>query len=63
MRILDISVKETSVCIVDEAGKICREIKIIARPEDLLQLMHDTAWNLEGAVASCVEVRMAGSPV
>jgi transposase len=25
---LDISVKETSVCIVDETGKIAREVKV-----------------------------------
>jgi hypothetical protein len=25
---LDVSVKETSLCIVDEAGKICREVKV-----------------------------------
>ena len=25
---LDVLVKETSICIVDEAGRICREMKI-----------------------------------
>ncbi|PND18574.1 hypothetical protein CN934_27365 [Ensifer sp. MMN_5] len=25
---LDVSVKETAVCIVDETGKICRETKV-----------------------------------
>ena len=33
---LDVSVKETSVCIVDEAGKICREVKVASHPEDLV---------------------------
>jgi transposase len=33
---LDVSVKETSICIVDETGKICRELKVPSHPEDLL---------------------------
>jgi hypothetical protein len=33
---LDVSVKETSLCIVDEAGRICREMKVVSHPEDLL---------------------------
>jgi len=44
---LDVSVKETSVCIVDETGAICREIKVVSHPEDLLQLLQDPAWHLE----------------
>ena len=27
---LDVSVKETSVCIVDETGKIVREVKVVS---------------------------------
>ena len=30
---LDVSVKETSICIVDEAGRICREMKVVSHPE------------------------------
>ena len=30
---LDVSVKETSVCIVDEMGKIVREVKVASEPE------------------------------
>jgi predicted NBD/HSP70 family sugar kinase len=33
---LDVSVKETSVCIVDETGIICRETKVPTHPEDLV---------------------------
>jgi hypothetical protein len=44
---LDVSVKETSICIVDEAGKICRELKVPSHPEDLLRVLLDQAWNLE----------------
>jgi transposase len=44
---LDVSVKETSVCIVDETGKICRELKATSHPEDLLQILQDPAWRME----------------
>ena len=30
---LDVSVKETSVCIVDDTGKIAREVKVASEPE------------------------------
>ncbi|MEJ2117061.1 MAG: IS110 family transposase [Alphaproteobacteria bacterium] len=43
---LDVSVKETSICIVDETGKICRELKTPSHPEDLLRVLQDPAWNL-----------------
>jgi hypothetical protein len=33
---LDVSVKDTSVCIVDETGKIAREVKVTSEPEALL---------------------------
>ena len=38
---LDVSVKETSVCIVDESGKICREVKVASHPEDLVRVLND----------------------
>ena len=44
---LDVSVKETSICIVDEAGRICREMKVVSHPEDLLAVLCDPAWRLE----------------
>jgi len=44
---LDVSVKETSICIVDETGKICRELKVASHPEDLRRILQDPAWNLE----------------
>ena len=34
---LDVSVKETSVCIVDDTGKIVREARVASEPEALLQ--------------------------
>ena len=30
---LDVSVKDTSVCIVDDTGKIVREVKMASEPE------------------------------
>jgi hypothetical protein len=33
---LDVSVKETSVCIVDETGKVVRELRVASEPEALL---------------------------
>ncbi len=36
---LDVSVKETSVCIVDDGGRIVREAKVGSEPEALLQVL------------------------
>jgi hypothetical protein len=36
---LDISVKETSICIVDETGKIVRKVKVASTPEALLAVL------------------------
>jgi transposase len=44
---LDVSVKETAVCIVDETGKICREMKVVSHPDDLIAVLQDPAWNFE----------------
>jgi transposase len=44
---LDVSVKETSICIVDEMGKICREVKVPSHPDDLIAVLRDPAWILE----------------
>lgn len=44
---LDVSVKETSICIVDQTGKICREVKVTSHPDDLIVVLKDPAWNME----------------
>jgi transposase len=36
---LDVSVKETSVCIVDDAGRLVREVKVASEPEALLPVL------------------------
>jgi transposase len=33
---LDVSVKETAICIVDETGKIVREAKLATEPEAIV---------------------------
>jgi len=44
---LDVSVKETCVCIVDGTGTVCREIKVPSHPQDLLRVLQDPTWRLE----------------
>src|SRR5215218_1379793 len=44
---LDVSVKETSVCVVDETGKVCREVKVPTHPDDLVRVLNDPSWRLE----------------
>src|SRR6187399_2222588 len=41
---LDVSVKETSVCIVDETGKIVREVKVASEPDALLEVLKSHAY-------------------
>jgi hypothetical protein len=36
---LDVSVKETSVCIVNDTGKVVREVKVASEPEALLAVL------------------------
>jgi hypothetical protein len=38
---LDVSVKETGICIVDETGKIVREAKVTTEPEAVVALLND----------------------
>src|SRR6202162_3823505 len=41
---LDVWVKETSVCIVDDTGRIVQEIKVASEPEDLLRVLTSPAY-------------------
>lgn len=43
---LDVSVQETSVCVVDETGRICREMKVVSHPDDLLGALKNPEWEL-----------------
>jgi transposase len=42
---LDVSVKETSVCIVDDTGKTIREVKVASEPEALLAVLNPLAYH------------------
>ena len=42
---LDVSVKETSVCIVDDTGKIVREVKVASEPKSLLAALKNPAYH------------------
>jgi transposase len=44
---LDVSVKETSVCIVDDTGKIVREVKVASEPEALLPVLKNPAYRFK----------------
>ena len=44
---LDVSVKETSVCIVDETGRIVREAKVASEPKALLAVLKNPAYRFK----------------
>ena len=44
---LDVSVKETSLCVVDDAGRIVREMKVASEPEALLQALKKPCYHLK----------------
>ena len=44
---LDVSVKETSICIVDDTGKIVREVKVPSEPEALLQVLMNPVYHFK----------------
>jgi transposase len=44
---LDVSIKDTSVCIVDDTGKIIREVKIASEPDALLQVLRNAAYHFK----------------
>jgi hypothetical protein len=44
---LDVSVKETSVCIVDDSGKIVREVKVASEPKALLAVLKNPGYHFK----------------
>src|SRR5262249_23934328 len=44
---LDVSVKETSVCIVDDTAKIGRQVKVPSEPEGLLRVLTNPAYHFK----------------
>src|SRR6516164_1072890 len=68
---LDVSVKETSICIVDDAGNIVREARVASEPEALLQVLTKTIYRFKrvgleaGPLSQCLYsvLAEAGLPV
>src|SRR6201981_3509517 len=48
---LDVSVKDTSVCIVDDTGKIVREVKVASEPDALLAVLKNPRFKRIGLAA------------
>jgi len=44
---LDVSVKETSICIVDDTGRIVREVKVASEPEALLKVLGNPIYRFK----------------
>jgi transposase len=44
---LDVSVKDTSVCVVDDTGKLLREVKVASEPEALLSVLKSPAYRFK----------------
>src|SRR5438132_11717283 len=44
---LDVSVKETSVCIVDKAGRVIREVKVATEPMAILAALTEETLAIE----------------
>src|SRR5215831_11027530 len=44
---LDVSVKDASVCIVDDTGKIAREVKVASEPDALLAVLKNPAYRFK----------------
>src|SRR5712671_4554873 len=44
---LDVSVKDTSVCIVDDTGRITREVKVASEPDALLAVLRNPAYRFK----------------
>ena len=68
---LDVSVAQTSICIVDDRGRIARERKVPTEPEAIIEALHGSgqAWERIGLEAGPLsqwlygELAEAGLPV
>jgi hypothetical protein len=58
---LDVSVNETSVCIVDDVGNIVREVKVTNEPEALLALLRNAAYRFKRIGLEAGPLRNASS--
>jgi transposase len=46
---LDVSVKDTSVCIVDGTGKIVPEVKVASEHDALMQVLRNAGYHFSGS--------------
>jgi transposase len=66
---LDVSVKETSICIVDDTGRIVKEVKVGSEPEALLKVLGNPAYRFKrigleaGPLSQCIVRDIAALPV
>ena len=44
---MDVSVKETSVCILDDAGKVVKEVKVASEPHALLKVLENPTYRFK----------------
>ena len=44
---LDVSVKETSICVVDDTGRIMKEVKVASEPQALLKVLGNPAYRFK----------------
>ena len=44
---LDVSVKETSICIVDDTGRIVKEVKVASEPSALLKALGSPTYRFK----------------
>ena len=44
---MDVSVKDTSICIVEDTGRIVREVKAASEPEALLAVLTNPAYRFK----------------
>src|SRR4051812_49665444 len=44
---LDVSVKETSVCVIDGTGKVIQEVKVATEPEAIAAVLVDDTFAIE----------------
>src|ERR1700751_2669913 len=44
---MDVSVKETSVCILDDAGRVVKELKVASEPQAFLKVLGNPAYRFK----------------
>jgi transposase len=44
---LDVSIKETSICIVDDTGRIVEEVKVASEPQALLKVLGNPTYRFK----------------